>query len=401
MRLRPFAAVRPAPGRAADVASPPYDVVSRAEAARLIRENPSSFLRVVRSDADLPADVDPYDARVYARARETFDRFLRDGLLVREPRPALYLYQLVRQGRAQTGVVGCVHVDDYESGVIRKHEATRPDKEDDRVRHIEALDAHAEPVLLAYRDQPALERLVSAGTERDPLFHFTAADGVRHTVWPVAEPERYEQAFTAVPAAYVADGHHRTASAWRVARKRGGAGEHEWLPAALFPAGQLRILAYNRVVADLGGRSPEAVLAELGRLGQLSPAPSPDPPRSGSFCFYLGGRWHLLELPERSIDRTDPVGSLDVALLQERVLGPVFGIADQRTDNRIDFVGGARGARELAARVDAGDAAVAIAMFPTTVDQLLAVSDAGRSMPPKSTWFEPKLASGLFVHALD
>ncbi len=400
MRIRPFTAVRPALGRAADVASPPYDVVSRSEAARLARDKPSSFIRVVRADADLPADVEPYDARVYARARETFGRFLRDGLLVREPRPLLYLYRLVRDGRAQTGVVGCVHVDDYETGVIKKHETTRPDKEDDRVRHIEALDAHAEPVLLAYRDTPELDRLVSLGANREALFDFTADDGIRHTVWPVPKPHRHVEAFSAVPAAYVADGHHRTASAWRVAGQRGGVGEHEWLPAVLFPASQLRILAYNRMVADLRGRSAEAVLAELGALGRLSPAKAPEPPRPGGFCFYLGRRWYLLELPEGSIDRTDPVGSLDAALLQDRVLGPVLGIADQRTDKRIDFVGGARGAGELEARVDAGDAAMAIAMFPPTVEQLLAVSDAGRSMPPKSTWFEPKLASGLFVHTI-
>jgi uncharacterized protein (DUF1015 family) len=403
VRIHAFHALRPAAGRAAAVASPPYDVVSREEAARLIADNPSSFLRVVRSDAELPADVEAYDARVYARARENFEQLLADGALVREGRPALYVYRLVREGRAQAGVTTCVHVDDYEAGIIKKHETTRPDKEDDRTRHILALGAHAEPVLLAYRDRPEIDRLISAATAAAPLFDFSAADGVRHTVWPVADPAAYADAFSAVPCAYVADGHHRTASAWRAARQGAGAGDGErgWLPAVLFPASALRILPYNRVLSDLGGQSEGAVLAELRALGRLSPAASPTPPRSGTFAFYLARRWHLLELPLDSIDRGDPVRSLDAALLQDRVLGPVLGIVDQRTDKRIDFVGGARGTRALESLVDAGAAAMAISLFPTTVEQLMAVSDAGRSMPPKSTWFEPKLASGLFVHSLE
>jgi len=408
VRLHPFEALRPVPELAATVASPPYDVVSRLEAAELARDDPRSFLHVVRSDIDLPAEVDPHDARVYAKARENLERLVRDGTLLREALPALYLYRLVMAGQAQIGVAGCVHVEDYERGVIRKHETTRPDKEDDRTRHILATDAHAEPVLLAYRGQPAIDRLVAAGMEAPPLYDFTRGDGVRHTVWRVADPAPYLEAFDAVPCAYVADGHHRSASAWRAARQRASESppppshdEHSWFPAVLFPAAQLRILPYHRVVADLGGRPAREVLAELAKIGQLSPTDDPAPPRPASFGLYLEGRWYLLELADRPRPESDPVRSLPVSLLEERVLAPVLAIGDQRTDKRIDFVGGLSGTRELETRVDSGKAALAVSLFPTTMAELMAVSDAGRMMPPKSTWFEPKLLSGLFVHALD
>jgi uncharacterized protein (DUF1015 family) len=404
MRLRPFRALRPVPELAARVAAPPYDVVSRREAAALAAGNPLSFLHVGRSDIDLPDDVDPHDARVYAAARRALDRLVAEGALVRESEPSLYLYREVMGGRAQVGVVGCVHVDDYERDVIRKHERTRPDKEDDRTRHILALGAQAEPVLLAYRDRPEISTLAAAAASAPPLLDLVTPDRVGHTVWRLPAPAPMVDAFARVPCAYVADGHHRSASAWRAARQlRGGRAEGEaesdWFLAALFPASQLRILAYNRLVRDLGGLSPRALLGRLAALGPLSPTADPVPPRPGSFCLYLDGRWHRLELPEGSIDRSDPVRSLDVALLEERLLGPLLGIADQRTDARIDFVGGIRATRELAARVDAGEAALGISMFPTTVEQLMAVADAGHVMPPKSTWFEPKLSSGLFVRA--
>jgi uncharacterized protein (DUF1015 family) len=408
MRLKPFRALRPAPALAATVASPPYDVVSRAEAAALARDNPISFLHVCRSEIDLPDGVDAYDPRVYARARENLDALLAQGALVRDARPALFLYRQVMEGRAQVGVVGCVHVDDYEAGVIRKHERTRPDKEDDRTRHVLTLGAQAEPVLLMYRGRPEIDRLVGAATTAPPLYDFVTLDGVAHTVWRLDDPAPYLSAYRAVVAAYVADGHHRSASAWRAARQRRaerarpqGDEEYEWLLAVLFPAAQLRILAYNRVITDLAGRTPEELLGDLGAIGRLAVTDDPVPPRPGSFCFYLGKRWRRLELPEGSIDRSDPVRALDVSLLQERVLGPLLGITDQRTDKRIDFVGGIRGAHALQARVDAGLAALAISLYPTTVEQLMAVSDAGHIMPPKSTWFEPKLLSGLFVHPLD
>ena len=408
MRLNPFRAIRPEPALASRVASPPYDVVSRSEAAALARDNPLSFLHVGRAEIDLPETVDTHDPRVYRQARRALDRLVAQGALRQDTRPALYLYREVMAGRAQTGVVGGVHVDDYEANVIRKHETTRPDKEDDRTRHLLALEAHAEPVLLLYRGRPEIDRLVAAAMAAPPLHGFATADGVTHTVWRLDDPAPYQRAFEGVARAYVADGHHRSASAWRAARElRGrnavhsGAAEYNWFPAVLVPADQLRILAYNRVVTDLAGRAPADVLAELGRVGRLAVTDDPVPPRPATFCLYLGGRWHRLELAEDSIDRADPIRALDVSLLQERVLGPVLGITDQRTDKRIDFVGGIRGTDALAARVDSGKAALAISLHPTTVEQLMAASDAGHIMPPKSTWFEPKLLSGLFVHSFE
>jgi len=405
LRLNPFRAIRPEPALASRVASPPYDVVSRSEAAALARDNPLSFLHVGRAEIDLPETVDAHDPRVYREARRALDRLVAEGALRHDDRPALYLYREVMAGRAQTGVVGGVHVDDYEADVIRKHETTRPDKEDDRTRHLLALEAHAEPVLLLYRGRPEIDRLVAAATAAPPLYDFATADRITHTVWRLDDPGPYERAFDGVARAYVADGHHRSAGAWRAARELrarsavdSGAEEHNWFPAVLVPADQLRILAYNRVVTDLAGRAPADVLAELGRVGRLAVTDDPVPPRPATFCLYLGGRWHRLELAEDSIDRSDPIRALDVSLLQERVLGPVLGITDQRTDQRIDFVGGIRGPDTLAARVDSGEAALAISLHPTTVEQLMAVSDAGHIMPPKSTWFEPKLLSGLFVH---
>ena len=408
MRLNPFRALRPPPALAAQVAAVPYDVVSRDEALALAQGNANSFLHVGRSDIDLPAGTDPYDARVYAAARQSLDRFVADGTLVREAAPALYLYRQIMEGRAQVGVVGCVHVDDYEQDIIRKHEKTRPDKEDDRTRHVLTLSANAEPVFLTYRGAPALDRLVSAATAAAPLYDFTAPDGVRHTVWRIGEPAPYVEAFAAVPLAYVADGHHRSASAWRAGRERRAASpshqgteEYNWFLAVLFPADQLAILPYNRVVRDLHGMDPAAFAAALAAVGRLEPTDRPVPDRAGAFCLFFGDRWHRLELDRATIDTADPVGSLDVSLLQDRILAPLLGVGDPRTDRRIDFVGGIRGTGELERRVRSGEMALAVSLHPTTVVQLMAVSDAGVIMPPKSTWFEPKLRSGLFVHTLD
>jgi uncharacterized protein (DUF1015 family) len=407
MRLHPFRAIRPASDLAERVAAVPYDVVSRAEAVALAEGNPYSFLHVGRSDIDLPADVNPYDARIYAKARETLDRFQADGTLIREATPSLYLYRQIMNGRAQTGIVGCVHIDDYEQDIIRKHEKTRPDKEDDRTRHVLTLRANAEPVFLTYRGRPEIDALIPSLLAEAPLYDFTAPDGVRHTVWRIPEAGPFLDAFRSVPHAYVADGHHRSASAWRAGRElrsaptqHRGDGEYNWFLAVLFPAEQLRILPYNRVVRDLGGLGPAGVLARLSRLGRLVTTDEPAPDRPGSFGIYLKNAWYRLELDEATIDRTDPIGSLDVSLLQDRVLGPILGVGDPRTDKRIDFVGGIRGTTELERRVRSGEMAIAFSLYPTTVDQLMAVSDAGRIMPPKSTWFEPKLRSGLFVHTL-
>lgn len=407
MRLHPFRALRPAPELAERVAAVPYDVVNRAEAAALATGNPYSFLHIGRSDIDLPADVDPYDPRIYAKARETLDRFQAEGTLIRESSPSLYLYRQIMDGRAQTGVVGCVHVDDYEQDLIRKHEKTRPDKEDDRTRHVLALRANAEPVFLTYRGRSDVDRLSRPILMSAPLYDFTAEDGVRHTVWRISEPGPFLDAFRAVPHAYVADGHHRSASAWRAGRElrsapaqHRGDGEYNWFLAALFPADQLRILPYNRVVRDLAGQGPEEVLARLAHLGKVITTDDPTPTRPGTFCLFLMNAWYRLALDQSTIDRKDPIASLDVSLLQDRVLGPILGVGDPRTDKRIDFVGGIRGTVELERRVRSGEMAVGFSLYPTSIDQLMAVSDAGRIMPPKSTWFEPKLRSGLFVHTL-
>jgi uncharacterized protein (DUF1015 family) len=408
MRLNPFRAVRPRPDLAAQVAAVPYDVVNRAEAAALARGNPHSFLHVGRSDIDLPEDVDPYDSRIYRRAREALDELLAGGTLLQDSRPGLFLYRQVMDGRTQTGVVGCVHVDDYERDLIRKHEKTRQDKEDDRTRHVLTLHANAEPVFLTYRGRTEIDQLVAGiATSSPPLYDFTAPDGVRHTVWPVPDTGALARAFGAVPHSYVADGHHRSASAWRAGKElraknpsHRGDEEYNWFLAVLFPADQLRILPYNRLVRDLLGQTPSEVLDRLGRLGKLTATQDATPDRAGVFCIYLAGRWHRLELDPAGIDRADPIASLDVSLLQDRVLSPILGIGDPRTDKRIDFVGGIRGTAELERRVNSGEMAIAFSLHPTALDQLMAVSDAGHVMPPKSTWFEPKLRSGLFVHQL-
>jgi uncharacterized protein (DUF1015 family) len=407
MRLHPFRALRPAPDLAERVAAVPYDVVNRAEAMALAAGNPYSFLHVGRSDIDLPEDMDPYNPRVYSKAREALDRFQSDGTLIREGIPSLYLYRQEMDGRAQTGVVGCVHIDDYEQNLIRKHEKTRPDKEDDRTRHVLTLGANAEPVLLAYRGRRDIDKLAETATMAAPLYDFTAADGVRHSVWRIADPGPFLDAFRSVPHAYVADGHHRSASAWRAGRElrnsptqRRGDGEYNWFLAVLFPAAQLRIFPYTRVVRDLAGQGAGTVLARLAHVGHVTITDDPLPTKPGTFCFYLMDRWYRLELDEPGIDRSDPIASLDVSLLQDRVLGPVLKIGDPRTDKRIDFVGGIRGPSELERRVRSGEMAIGFSLYPTTLEQLMAVADAGQIMPPKSTWFEPKLRSGLFVHTL-
>lgn len=393
----------------AKVAAPPYDVVNRAEAAELATGNPLSFLHVGRSDIDLPPDTDPYDRRIYAKGAENLEAFLGDGTFLQEAEPSLYLYELTMDGRAQVGVVGCVHVDDYGKDIIKKHEKTRPDKEDDRTRHVLALNAHAEPVFLTHAPSPYLGQLNAKVMADDPLYDFVAYDGVRQRVWRVTDAAPYVDAFRRLGVSYVADGHHRSASAWRAAQdlrkanpKHTGDEEYNWFLAVLFPANQLRILPYNRVVKDLNGLSPDAFLARLAEVGTVAPVTggSPEPAERGTIGVYVGGRWSWLTIDPETILLRDPIRSLDVSLLQERVLGPILGIVDVRTDKRIDFVGGIRGVAELARRVDSGEMAAGFAMYPVTVQQLMTIADAGAVMPPKSTWFEPKLKSGLFVHTL-
>ena len=407
-RVKPFRAVRPTAEKAALVASVPYDVVNRDEAAELAKGNSDSFLHVVRPDIDLPPETDPYADEIYAKAAENFQRMLADGVLKQDDSESIFLYRQIMNGNSQVGVVCCCHVDDYENNLILKHEFTRPAKEDDRTRHVMALGANAGPVFLTYRDVPTLNGLVDAAIREAPLYDFTAVDGVQHTVWKVNSTAGYVAALTSVPAFYVADGHHRAASAWRAGKARreanpnhDGNEEYNWFLTVLFPAAQLNILAYNRIIKDLNGKTPEEIVDQLANVGELKETKNPVPERAGTFCVYLGGKWWQLSVPANSIDHQDAIGSLDVAILEQRVIKPIFGIEDVRTDARIDFVGGIRGTAELEKRVDSAEWAVAVSMHPTSIDQLMAVSDAGEVMPPKSTWFEPKLRSGLLVHLLD
>lgn len=412
IRIYPFEAVRPAPGRAAEVASPPYDVVNREEAAAIIREHPGSFMGVVRADGALDTSIDAYDERVYAAARERFDAMQRDGLLVRDGARKMFAYRqiatLAGVRHEQTGLVCCCDVRDYDGDRIKKHEKTRPAKEDDRTRHILALNAQPGPVFLTYRDRDDITSVIARVTAGDPVADFEADDGVRHTVWDIEDTGELERAFGAMDAAYVADGHHRSASASRAAKARREAnpshtGDEEYnrFLSVLFPASALKILAYNRVVKDLHGLDASAFRRKLEQVCEVRAARSPEPDAPGRFCAFLAGEWLECSFPESSIDRSDPVNSLDVSLLADRVLEPILGIADVRTDPRVDFVGGIRGTRELEKLVRSGDWACAFSMHPTTIEQLLGVADAGMMMPPKSTWFEPKLRSGLLVHMLD
>ena len=403
VRFRPFAALRPLPNLAARVASVPYDVVNRDEAARLAEGNPYSFLHVIRSEIDLPGATDPYDDAVYTAAGDTLRRMQDQGVLVRDDSPHLYLYRLVMNGRAQLGVVGCCHLDEYASGVIRKHECTTPLKEDDRTRHILALGAQTGLVLLTFRSVEAFETQARKDVNARPLCHFDAPDGVTHTVWRVPDATVYQDIFAAVEHAYVADGHHRIASAARAAAERsdGSDQEHDWFVAALFPASALTILPYNRFVTNTGGLTADEVLRRLADVGTVSAVDGPpDTLAGGVFGTFLDGRWYRLELDPGSIDQSDPVLSLDVDLLQQRVLEPVLGIGDPRRDRRIEFIGGSRGPEELQRRVEESADGIAFLLHATSIDQLMTVADAGLYMPPKSTWFEPKLRSGLFIHTL-
>jgi uncharacterized protein (DUF1015 family) len=402
VRIHPFQGLVPTPASAPEVACVPYDVVTAAEAAELAAGRPHSLLHVDRAEIDLPPGTDPYSDAVYEKARENFLALQRTGVLVREPEPCLYVYQQQMGRHRQRGLVAGCHVDDYDAGLIKKHEKTRKDKEDDRTRLIDTLSAFTGPVFVTYRDHPGVSALVEAKTKEAPCHDFTAPDGIRHTVWRIAGGGEWVRAFAGVPLTYIADGHHRAASAARVARLRrernprhNGTEEYNWFLCVLFPASELKILPYNRVVFDLNGLSLEAFLAKVRATFGLEEGASPSPDAVGRVSMYVAGKWYGLRCP---VDAGgDPVARLDVSVLQDRLLAPVLGIEDVRTSKRIDFVGGIRGPGELVRRVDAGGG-VAFSMYPVTLDQLMAIADADQIMPPKSTWFEPKLRSGLFVH---
>ena len=426
MIVKPFAAVRPTASVADQVAALPYDVYDRAEAVAAVDGEPLSFLNIDRPETQFSADVDMYAPEVYAKARELFDARRADGTFVTEPAPCFYLYELTMNGRSQTGVVACCAIDDYLENVIKKHENTLEKKELDRIRHIDALDAQTGPIFLTYRDSDAIDILVAAVKKTAPLYDFAGEDDVTHRVWRMAaasEETACSQAyaglvaaFAKVPCAYIADGHHRAASAVKVglARREANPGydgteEFNYFMSVLFPASQLSILAYNRVVRDLNGLTKDeflnALAGENGPFEIIHKQESQlEPIDKGAVGMYLDREWYGLGVkPE--FESSDPVEGLDVSILQEKVLAPILGIGDPRTDGRIEFVGGIRGLRELERKVNRIDArgdglAVAFAMFPTSIDELLNVADAGRLMPPKSTWFEPKLRSGLFAHLI-
>ncbi len=408
MRLiRPFTGLRPASGRAAEVAAPPYDVLSTEEARKRAAGKPWSFLHISKPEIDLPPGTDPYSPQVYAKAAENLQRMLAQKVLERDAKPCYYAYRLIMDGHAQTGLVVAASVADYDSNRIRKHEFTRPDKEDDRVRQIEALNAQTGPVLLAYPDAPVVDALLAQVTAGEPDADVTADTGVRHTLWRIGDAvslDALTQAFDAMPALYIADGHHRSAAASRVAASRRATGPEScnFFLAVAFPHHQMRILPYNRVVTDLNGLSRQELLSKIGQSFALRAASGAvTPAKSGEFGLYLTGQWYRLNIHPGLVPVNDPVERLDVSLLADRLLAPILGITDPRRDKRIDFIGGIRGVAELEKRVDSDEMAVAFSMFPTSMEDLMAVADVGEVMPPKSTWFEPKLADGLVSHVLD
>jgi uncharacterized protein (DUF1015 family) len=402
--IRAFAAYRPPPAEAVRVASPPYDVINTAEARALANGNPASFLHVSRPEIDLPEGTDEHADAVYAKGAENLRALVEGGALVPDAEPHLYLYAQRMGDHRQIGVVGCASVAEYDADLVKKHEKTRADKEDDRTRHIEELRAHDEPVFLTYRADAGIDRLVKEALGAPPVYDFTTADGVQHQLWVLGREvtaalgERFEQ----VPALYVADGHHRSAAASRVHKNLAGdGGDHGAFLAVVFPHDQMKIMPYNRVVRDLQGRSAEALLARIGEAVDLTPAAGgadAAPKSARTFGIYLAGRWWQARVRPGTYDAKDPVASLDCSICQDQILGPIFGVADPRRDKHVDFVGGIRGIAELERRVDSGAFTAALHLYPTQIEELFAVSDAGLLMPPKSTWFEPKLRSGLFVH---
>jgi len=402
--VRPFQAFRPPPSLASDVASPPYDVISTAEAAKLAENNDVSFLHVSRPEIDLPIGTDEHDDAVYAKGAENLLRLISDGALVQDAEPHLYLYAQKMGDHEQIGVVGCASVAEYLGDRIKKHEKTRADKEDDRTRHIDELGAHDEPVFLTYRASPEIDAIVKASIEAMPIYDFRTKDGVGHRLWVLGRDATaaLEERFEAVPCLYVADGHHRSAAAARVHQKSLGDGrEHDVFLAVVFPHDQMKIMPYNRVVRDLKGRSPEQILAELGAImsvEKVADGAAATPKEPHTFGVYLAGSWYLLRAPKDEAREKDPVAALDCSIVQDLILGPMFGVTDPRRDKHVDFVGGIRGYEELERRVDAGDFTIGLHLYPTQITELFAVSDAALLMPPKSTWFEPKLRSGLFVH---
>ena len=405
--IRPFRALRPPASRVQEVASVPYDVVSTEEARALAAGNPLSFLHVSRPEIDLPDGIDSYSDAVYRRALENFEKLAKACPLESEDTASIYLYRLIMGEQEQIGIVACCSLDEYDNNLIKKHERTRRDKEDDRTRHMLMLRAQTGPVFLTYRARRDIDSMVMETTMTSALFDFTADDGIQHTVWRAPDGIRFIEAFREVPLLYIADGHHRAASASRARAElkeqsfaHTNEEEYNSFLAVIFPDDQLQILPYNRVVKDLNGLSKEEFLAVVHRSFAVVEDAPPTPAEPKRWSMYLDGRWYGLSLPAGAPTSEGVVASLDVSLLQDRMLDPILGVKDIRTDKRIDFVGGARGTAELERLVNEGKAAVAFSLFPTSMNDLLTVSDANEIMPPKSTWFEPKLRDGLLIHTI-
>ncbi len=404
--IRPFAGLRPVPERAKEVVAPPYDVLNSAEARERVKGRPWSFLHISKAEIDLPEATSPYAPAVYEKSAENLRKMRDAGILMRENKDCYYVYRLIMNGHSQTGLVATASVVDYNSNRIRKHEFTRPAKEDDRVRQIEALNAQTGPVLLAYKSQADIDAILEQTTTTEPLVDVTADDEVQHTFWKIDDEEtinKITSGFDKMAAIYIADGHHRSASASRIAKTKGGDGNQnsDYFLAVIYPHNQMNILDYNRVITDLNGLTKADMLTKV-KLAFNIQAESAEvhPAKTTEFGMYLDGQWYRLNLHPELIP-ADPVESLDVSLLANNLIEPVLGISDPRTDNRIDFIGGIRGLGELEKRVNSGEMAIAFSLFPTSMEALMAVADAGEVMPPKSTWFEPKLADGLVSHVLD
>jgi uncharacterized protein (DUF1015 family) len=405
--IRPFRALRPQADRAESVASVPYDVVNTEEARALAQGNPLSFLHVSRPEIDLPPSTDIHSDIVYRKAVENFEKLIAECPMEKESEPSLYLYRLIMGDHEQFGIVACCSIDEYDNSTIRKHERTRRDKEDDRTRHMLMLNAQTGPVFLTYRRRAEIDEQVSAAVSATPLYDITAPDGVRHTIWRLSDTESLVKSFESVPLLYIADGHHRAASASRARAElrdqsfaHTGKEDYNYFLTVIFPDSQVQILAYNRTVQDLNGLTQEQFLDSVKEQFTISENARPEPAERGNWSMYLDGKWYGLQLSPATTLPSGTVAALDVSILQDRLLDPILGIKDVRTDKRVDFIGGLRGTKELERLVDEGKAAVAFSMFPTTVSELLMVSDANEIMPPKSTWFEPKLRDGLLIHTI-
>src|SRR5215469_10710036 len=401
--IKPFAALRPNPELAGRICELPYDVMSSDEAREIATGNPLSFLHVSKPEIDLPPGTNIYAPEVYAKGKQNFERLITQGALRQDSAPFFYLYRQIMGKHSQVGLVAAASCEEYLRGAIKKHELTRMDKEDDRVRHIETLNSQTGPVFLTYRAQAAVDEFVTKKTAEQPDTDLAALDGVRHTSWTIGDPAQIqfiENEFKHIAALYIADGHHRSAAAARVYQSRAGAGHSGWFLSVIFPHSQMQILPYNRVLKDLNGLTPEQLIEKLDGVFIIKSPGAAAPARAHELGFYLRGKWHTLNFRPRFAAATDPIEKLDVTLLQKYVLDPIFGIADPRTSTRINFVGGIRGTAELEKLANSGAYACAFSMFPTSIDDLMSVADGGGIMPPKSTWFEPKLRDAMFCHMI-